>query len=290
VQYVSPQVWAWRQGRVRTMMRAYDLVLCLLPFEPDFYGAHALRAQFVGHPLADQIALVPDRDAARASLGLAAQDTVLALLPGSRAAELQYLSEPFIRAALLLAQRRPGLKIVAPMAGPLVRAQFEHALQQHAPPPDVQVLDGQARTALSAADVALVASGTATLEALLCRCPMVVAYRVGALSALLARGLGFTGLPYFSLPNLLASEPLVPEFSQQAVEPEGLARALEHSLDDAARRVYLRRRFELIHESLRQNGAALAASAVLQLLRARSGAGVERESQRQSTGNGGQGH
>jgi len=119
---------------------------------------------------------------------------------------------------------------------------------------------------------------------------MVVAYRVGALSALLARGLGFTGLPYFSLPNLLASEPLVPEFSQQAVEPEGLARALEHSLDDAARRAYLQRRFELIHESLRQNGAALAASAVLQLLRARSGVGVERESQRESGGNGGHGH
>jgi lipid-A-disaccharide synthase len=290
VQYVSPQVWAWRQGRVRTMVRAYDLVLCLLPFEPAFYSAHALNALFVGHPLADQIPLQSDRGAARASLGLAAQDTVLALLPGSREAEVRRLSKPFLGAARLLAQRRPGLKIVAPMAGPLVRAQFEHALQQHAPRPDVQVLDGQARTALSAADVALVASGTATLEALLCRCPMVVAYRVGALSALLARGLGFTGLPYFSLPNLLASEPLVPEFSQQAVEPEGLARALEHSLDDAARRAYLQRRFELIHESLRQNGAALAASAVLQLLRARSGVGVERESQRESGGNGGHGH
>jgi lipid-A-disaccharide synthase len=275
VQYVSPQVWAWRQGRVRTMMRAYDLVLCLLPFEPDFYSAHALRAQFVGHPLADQIPLVPDRAGARASLGLGAHETVLALLPGSRADEVRRLSEPFIRAALLLAQHRAGLKIIAPMAGPLVRAQFERALQQRAPRPDVQVLDGQARTALSAADVALVASGTATLEALLCRCPMVVAYRVGALSGLLLRGL--VRLPYFSLPNLLAREPLVPEFSQRAVEPEGLARALEHLLDDAAQRAYLQRRFELIHESLRQNGAALAASAVLQLLRARSGAGVERE-------------
>jgi lipid-A-disaccharide synthase len=251
-------------------------MLCLLPFEPAFYGAHAMNALFVGHPLADQIALQSDRGIARESLGLGAGETVLALLPGSREAEVRRLSEPFIGAALLLAQRRPGLRIIAPMAGPLVRAQFERALQQRAPQADVQVLDGQARTALSAADVALVASGTATLEALLCRCPMVVAYRVGAFSALLLRALGFTGRPYFSLPNLLTSEPLVPELSQRAVEPEGLAGALGQLLDDAARRAYLQRRFELIHESLRQNGAAIAASAVLQLLRARCGAGVPR--------------
>src|ERR1700722_7429624 len=134
VQYVSPQVWAWRQGRVRTMARAYDLVLCLLPFELAFYHAHALNAQFVGHPLADQIPLVPDRAAARLSLGLGPQGDVLALLPGSRASEVQRLSEPFIRAALLLARRRPGLKVIAPMAGPAARARFERALLRVAAP------------------------------------------------------------------------------------------------------------------------------------------------------------
>jgi lipid-A-disaccharide synthase len=303
VQYVSPQVWAWRQGRVRTMAQAYDLVLCLLPFEPAFYGAHALNAQFVGHPLADQIELVPDRAAARASLGLGAHSEVLALLPGSRVAEVQWLSEPFIRAAELLARRRPGLKIIAPMAGPAARALFERTLGRCAAPHghasatgaaqrlDVQVIDGQARSALCAADAALVASGTATLEALLCRCPMVVAYRVGALTALLLRVLGLTRLPYFSLPNLLAAERLVPEFSQRAVQPESLARALEQTLDDAPRREYLQRRFELIHESLRQNGAALAAAAVLQLLRERVDPGTQRrrESSPQRVRNEGQG-
>ena len=274
VQYVSPQVWAWRQGRVTTMARAYDLVLCLLPFEPAFYRAHALPAQFVGHPLADQIPLVPDRAAARASLGLQPEAVVLALLPGSRAAEVQRLATPFIRASALLARRRPGLQIIAPMAGPLVRAQFERALRDcgaaSVEPLQVQVLDGQARTALCAADVALVASGTATLEALLCRCPMVVAYRVGAITALLIRGLRLVRLPYFSLPNLLAGEAMVPEFAQEAVQPESLAIELGRVLDDAPRRQYQQRRFEAIHASLRQDGAALAARAVLQLLHERA--------------------
>jgi lipid-A-disaccharide synthase len=280
VQYVSPQVWAWRQGRVIAMARAYDLVLCLLPFEPAFYRANALPAQFVGHPLADQIPLVPDRAAARTSLGVEPQASVLALLPGSRTAEIARLAVPFIRAATLLAQRRPGLKIIAPMAGPQVRVQFERALQEcgvaisgqgsaAAAGVSVRLLDGQARTALCAADIGLVASGTATLEALLCRCPMVVAYRVSALTALVMRRL--VHLAHFSLPNLLAGEALVPEFGQEAVQPEALAHALELGLDDASRREYQQQRFQAIHESLRQNGATLAATAVLQLLRDRVG-------------------
>ncbi|MGA2023381.1 MAG: lipid-A-disaccharide synthase [Steroidobacteraceae bacterium] len=306
VQYVSPQVWAWRQGRVNAMARAFDLVLCLLPFEPAFYRAHALPAQFVGHPLADQIPLLPDRAAARASLGLAAGSPVLALLPGSRANEIQRLAKDFIGAAVLLARRRPELQIIAPMAGPIVRAQFERSLQEcavglkvpalpgsaRADRPLLQVLDGQARTALCAADVALVASGTATLEALLCRCPMVVAYRVGAITGLLLRRL--VRLPYFSLPNLLAAELLVPEFSQQGVQPESLARELERVLEDAPQRDYLQRRFQAIHESLRQNGAALAAAAVLQLLRERAtghgAAAPQLDVPQQSKGGRGVGH
>jgi lipid-A-disaccharide synthase len=271
VQYVSPQVWAWRPGRVRKIARRCDLVLCLLPFEPEFYRSHAVRAEFVGHPLADQIPLVPDRAAARATLGVDAHAAALALLPGSRVGEVQRLAPAFIATAVELSQRRPGLQLLAPMANAAVRAVFERALAA-APQSarlDLRLLDGQARTALTAADAGLVASGTATLEALLCRCPMVVAYRVGAVTALLLRTLRLVRLPYFSLPNLLAGEALVPEFLQEAVSSENLGGAIERALDDIARREYLQRAFLQVHESLRAGGAARAAEAVLQLLRAK---------------------
>jgi len=274
VQYVSPQVWAWRRGRVRTLGRAFDLVLCLLPFEPAFYREHAVGAQFVGHPLADQIPLQPDRGAARAALGLSSQATVLALLPGSRVGEVKRLSAPFLRTAALLVARRPGLQVIVPTAGPAARREFARALGEMQPPLTVRILDGQARSALTAADAALVASGTATLEALLCRCPMVVAYRFAAGTALLLRALRMFRLPYFSLPNLLAGEPLAPEFLQEAVQPGPMAHALTQLLDDAPRREYLQQRFQSIHESLRQDGAALAAAAVLQLLRERTRGGL----------------
>jgi lipid-A-disaccharide synthase len=269
VQYVSPQVWAWRQGRVRTMAQAYDLVLCLLPFEPAFYAEHALRARFVGHPLADQIPLHIDRLAARAVLQLDPQTPVLALLPGSRAAEIHHLAGPFIGAAALLARAEPRLTILAPMAGSGVRAQFERALAGTADAPAVRVLDGQSRVALSAADVALVASGTATLEALLCRCPMVVAYRVGALTVWLLRLFRLVRTAHFALPNLLAGERLAPEFIQEEATSARLAAALAQTLRDTARREYLLGRFRAIHESLRCDGAALAAEAVLELLHER---------------------
>jgi lipid-A-disaccharide synthase len=269
VQYVSPQVWAWRPGRVRKIARRCDLVLCLLPFEPEFYRSHAVRAEFVGHPLADQIALLPDRAAARAALGLDARRAALALLPGSRVGEVARLAPAFIATAIELCRHRPGLQLLAPMANAAVRAEFERALSA-APAAarlELRVLDGHARVALTAADAALVASGTASLEALLCRCPMVVAYRLGAVTALLMRTLRLVGLPYFSLPNLLAGEALVPEFFQEAVTSEHLSQALERALDDTARREYLQRAFLQVHESLRAGGAARAAEAVLQLLR-----------------------
>jgi lipid-A-disaccharide synthase len=268
VQYVSPQVWAWRPGRVRRIARCCDLVLCLLPFEPEFYRSHAVRAEFVGHPLADQIPLQPERAAARAALGLDAQLTVLALLPGSRLGEMQRLAPAFIAAGLEMSRRRPGLTLLAPMANAQVRAEFERALLRTpgAAQLNLHILDGQARRALSAADAALVTSGTATLEALLCRCPMVVAYRVGALTALLLRTLRLVRLPYISLPNLLAGTALVPEFLQQAVTTDNLAGALERALDDDAYREYLQREFLQVHQSLRAGGAVSAAQAVLRLL------------------------
>jgi lipid-A-disaccharide synthase len=248
VQYVSPQVWAWRPGRVRRIARCCDLVLCLLPFEPEFYRNHAVRAEFVGHPLADQIPLMPDRSAARATLGLDAQPTVLALLPGSRLGEVQRLATPFLAAAIEVARRRAGLVVLAPMANAMVHAEFE-------------------RDALTAADAAVVTSGTATLEALLCRCPMVVAYRFGAVTFLLLKTLRLVRLPYFSLPNLLAGTALVPEFLQQQVTGGKLAGALERALDDVAYREYLQREFLQVHQSLRAGGAPSAADAVLRLLR-----------------------
>jgi lipid-A-disaccharide synthase len=269
VQYVSPQVWAWRPGRVRKIARCCDLVLCLLPFEPEFYRSHAVRAEFVGHPLADQIPLVPDRAAARAALGLDVQLPALALLPGSRLGEVQRLAGPFIATAIEMSRRRPGLALLAPMASAAVRAEFERSLAATpgAARLKLQILDGQARCALTAADVALVTSGTATLEALLCRCPMVVAYRVGLVTALLLRTLRLVRLPYFSLPNLLAGQALAPEFFQEAVTSGKLADAIEGALDDVARREYLQREFLKVHQSLRAGGAARAAEAVLQLLR-----------------------
>lgn len=271
VQYVSPQVWAWRRGRVRTIGRAFDLVLCLLPFEPQFYRDNAVAAQFVGHPLADQIPMQPDRAAARAALGLSAEATVLALLPGSRVGEVQRLAPDFLRAAKLLAARRPGVAVIAPMATAAARQAFERTLASMPPSsmPPLHLLDGQARQALIASDVALVASGTATLESLLCRCPMVVAYRFATLTAMLVRGLRLVRVPYFALPNWLAGEQLVPEFLQEAAQAEPMAAALAALLEDVPRREYLLGRFDAIHASLRQEGAALAAEAVIQCARKR---------------------
>ena len=267
VQYVSPQVWAWREGRVRGIGRACDLVLCLLPFEPAFYAHHAVPARFVGHPLADQIPLDVDRGAARRALGIEETSTVVALLPGSRKGEVTRLGPEFIAAALALAATSPGVVFIAPMASPAVRALFE---QQCAAAgfERVRLLDGQARMALQAADAALVASGTASLEALLCRCPMVIAYRLSAMTAFLLRALRMVRLKYFALPNLLAGEPLVPEFFQEAATGPQMAAALQQQLRNAEHRRMLEARFRSIHVTLRQDGAARAADAVLGLIAA----------------------
>jgi lipid-A-disaccharide synthase len=269
VQYVSPQVWAWREGRVRAIARACDLVLCLLPFEPAFYARHAVQARFVGHPLADQIPLDSDRVAARSALALAPGATVVALLPGSRRGEVARLGPDFVAAAVALAAITPGIEFIAPMASPEVRALFERDCAQasvSAGGARIRVLDGQARLALQAADAALVASGTASLEALLCRCPMVVAYRLNAATAFLLRALRMVRLRHFSLPNLLAGEALVPEFFQEGVTGAGLAAALRSQLAGGERRAALLERFRDIHLRLRLDGAAGAADAVLGLI------------------------
>lgn len=263
VQYVSPQVWAWRQGRVATIGASTDLVLCLLPFETLFYDSRGVRAQFVGHPLADRIPLQVDRAAARAALGMPAGGQVVALLPGSRRGEVGRLGADFAATAAWLAQRRPTLKFVAPMASDAVRGLFSAALAEHAPGVSVLLLDGQAQTALAAADAVLVASGTATLETLLTGRPMVVAYRLGAITAFLLKRFGLVKVPYFSQPNLLLGRRFVPEFFQGEVQPAVLGAALERMLDDDAYRTELQRDFAAVHQQLRCGGAARAAAAIL---------------------------
>ncbi len=269
VQYVSPQVWAWRQGRVRTMGRSVDLVLCLLPFEAAFYAEHAVRAEFVGHPLADQVPLQPDRAAARAALGLPQDAQVVALLPGSRVGEVMRLGPPFAGAAAKLAADRAPLPplFIAPMANDHVRGLFQSAVDAARAP--VRLLDGQSRLALAAADAVLVASGTATLETMLAKRPMVVAYKVAPLTAFIARDLGLVKTTYCSQPNLLADEGLVPEFLQEAATADALAESLGHQLDDVQNRDHLQARFLALHQQLRLGGAARAAEAVLGLLSAR---------------------
>ena len=273
VQYVSPQVWAWRQGRARNIGRACDLVLCLLPFETAFYSRHGVPAVFVGHPLADQIPLEVDRAGARAALGLQPTATIVALLPGSRVGEIERLAADFLRAAAWLAERRPQIEFIAPMATAYTREAFASKQAEVPGAPKVLLLEGRAQQALAACDAAIVASGTATLETLLSRRPMVVAYRLGALTAFLLRRLRLVKVPYFSQPNLLVGRPLVPELLQEQVSGAALGEALLGRLTD---REYLRElddEFRKVHETLRGGAAARAADAILALLRASAAPG-----------------
>jgi lipid-A-disaccharide synthase len=247
-----------------------DLVLCLFPFEPDFYREHGVHAAFVGHPLADQIPMVVDRAAARAELGLGGDDRVLAVLPGSRRGEVEKLADAFARAAELLATRFGGLVTIAPMVTPTLRELFAARCAALAPRAQVRLLDGQAGRALAAADVVLVASGTATLETALFKRPMVVAYRLGAITAFLLRTFGLVKIKHFSQPNLLAGKELVPEFFQEAASPANLADALAHWLDHPADVAQVQQAFEAIHARLRCDGADRAAAEVAELLATRA--------------------
>jgi lipid-A-disaccharide synthase len=270
VQYVSPQVWAWRQSRVHTIHEAVDLVLCLLPFEKRFYESQRVPAEFVGHPLADAIPLVVDRAAARAALNLPPPVEgpgvrVVALLPGSRRGEVGRLAADFARTAAWMAAQRPDLVFIAPMASAATRSLFAAALQRYAPQVAVRLLDGQAQAALIAADVVLVASGTASLEAALCKRPMVVVYRLGAATAWLLRRLNLVKSKFFAQPNLLADRRVVGEYFQDEIVPESIGAELLMWLDDTARREELEREFLRIHMDLKRDASASAARAVLAL-------------------------
>jgi lipid-A-disaccharide synthase len=270
VQYVSPQVWAWRQSRVHSMRDAVDLVLCLLPFEKRFYDDQGLAAEFVGHPLADAIPLEVDRDAARAALGLEADAPVVALLPGSRRGEVTRLAADFAATARWLAAQRPALRFIAPMASEATREIFAASLRRLAPEVAVTLLDGRAQVALIAADAVLVASGTASLEAALCKRPMVVVYRFGAITAWALRRWQLVRSKFFAQPNLLADRRVVSEYFQEQIVPEAIGAELLMWLDDPTRRRELTLEFTRIHANLRQGGSDRAAGAILRLLDSRS--------------------
>ncbi len=258
VHYVSPSVWAWRQKRVLKIREGCDLMLTLLPFEARFYEEKGVPVRFVGHTLADAIPLQADRDAARTELGLVAGPLV-ALMPGSRGGEVGRLGSLFFDAAERLQALKPGVRFVLPCASPQRRAQIETLLQGRNLP--LTLLDGQSHLALAACDAVLIASGTATLEALLYKRPMVVAYRLAPLTFWILKRM--VKSPYISLPNLLAQRLLVPELLQDDATPEALAQTLLPLIDDGAEQT---RGFDAIHRTLRRDASNQAADAVLELI------------------------
>jgi lipid-A-disaccharide synthase len=269
VHYVSPSVWAWRSGRAAKLGASADRVLCLFPMEPPIYAQFGVDARFVGHPLADQFPLAPERAVVRTQLGIDPDAQVLALLPGSRLGEIRRIGADFIATAALLQDRLPKLQVIAPMATDACRAAFEALLKAAPQAPRIRVIDRRSQQLLCAADVVLLASGTAALEALLARTPMVVAYRISGLTYRFVRALKLLKVDRFSLPNALAGERLVPECMQDDCNPAQLLQALTPLLTDpaAARRQTLR--FEEIHRSLRCGGSERAAAVIAELLDAR---------------------
>ena len=258
VHYVSPSVWAWRQKRVLKIREACDLMLTLFPFEAQFYDEHQVPVRFVGHPLADAIPQQADRAAARATLALPQDEPVVALMPGSRGGEVARLGELFLDAAIRLRALRPGIHFLLPCATPERREQLEQMLAGRDLP--LTLLNGRSHEALAACDAVLIASGTATLEALLYKRPMVVAYRVAPLTYRVLKRL--VKSPYISLPNLLAERLLVPELIQDAATPEALAQAVAPLIDGGQVQT---EGFDLIHRALRRDASVSAADAGLKL-------------------------
>lgn len=264
VHYVSPTVWAWRTYRVHAIARAVDLMLAVFPFEAEFYREHRIPVRFVGHPLADLVPLVSDRLEARRNLGLPSDDQIVALLPGSRSSELKYLGPRFVATVDWCHRHKPGLRFVAPMASAKIRHVFEAQIARHGTALPITLMDGRSREVMEAADVVLAASGTATLEALLLKRPMVVAYRMAFVTQLMMRRM--LKVPHFSLPNLLAGREVVQEFFQNDAVPEKLGPAVLSYLDNPGRAHALQETFAEIHYQLRKDASQQAASAVLQLI------------------------
>ncbi|MCW5664303.1 MAG: lipid-A-disaccharide synthase [Piscinibacter sp.] len=263
VHFVSPSIWAWRGKRIEKIRKAADEVLCIFPFEPPIYAKQGIPATYVGHPLADTIPLEVPRAAARAALGLAEGDTVVALLPGSRRSEIQYIAPRLFDAAAQMQALRPGLRYLLPVV-PGLRHLVEPLRKLHAEQVAVELLDGRSHELLAACDVTLVASGTATLEAALFKRPMVICYAMHALSWQMMKRMKYQ--PWVGLPNILLRDFAVPELIQGDATPERLAHAALAWLDDAPRCAALHSRFEALHRELRCDTARTATDAIEKLL------------------------
>ncbi|WP_171019941.1 lipid-A-disaccharide synthase [Hydrogenophaga sp. 2FB] len=263
VHFVCPSIWAWRAERVEKIRRSADHVLCIFPFEPELLAQHGIAATYVGHPLANVIPLVPDRAAARAKLGLREDDTVVAILPGSRASEVQYHARAFFEAAALLLRARPGMRFVVP-AVPALRERIEADARAVGLGEALSVIPGQSHTVLAACDVTLIASGTATLEAALFKRPMVIAYNMNWVTYQIMRRKHLQ--PWIGLPNILCGEFAVPELVQHAMTPQALSQAVLDWLDAPEKIKALEQRFTTLHHTLQRDTAQLATDAIEQVL------------------------
>lgn len=268
--YVSPSIWAWRPKRVFKVGRAADLTLAILPFEPPLYSKHGFKATFVGHPLADSIPVQPDKRALREELHLPQDCEVLALLPGSRVSEVQRLTPVFLETAAWLSRQRPKLRFVIPAATPTLNQMLKRQIHALEPDLPVTLVEGHSQAVLGAADAVLLASGTATLEALLFKCPMVVAYKVSSLTYKVIMGLGLLKIKNVSLPNLLAGRDLVPEFMQAHANAAELGPAVLKLLDDKRSRDAQVQGLQALSSVLRVGADGRAADAVLELADSRA--------------------
>ena len=266
IHYVSPSIWAWRRNRMAKIIESVSHILALYPFEPELYRDTPVKCSYVGHPLADVIPLQVDQRAVRERLGIAQGRPVVALLPGSRQSELHYMAETFIETAKLLHQRHPRVQFLVPLVSRETRLQFETALWKlKADELPFTLMFGHAADAVAASDVALVASGTATLETALVGRPMVIAYKMSPWSWRLMRGMRY--LPWIGLPNILAGRYVVPEFLQDDATPENLAQALGNLLLDRRAAEAIGRVFDAIHRQLRQDTSRRAADVIVPYLR-----------------------
>jgi lipid-A-disaccharide synthase len=265
VHYVSPTVWAWRRYRIHRIARACDLMLTLLPFELDIYRQHGVPALFVGHPLADEIPLEPDRISARRQLDLPEAAEIIAILPGSRRQEWRHHAEIFLHTARWCLQRRPNLQFVIPLVNQAARAVIEHALSKFSVKLPLILVDGHAHEVMSAANLVLAVSGTATLESMLLKRPAVIAYRASWFNYWIARAL--INVPWIGLPNLIAQRELMPEFIQSDVRPENLGKPLLDWLESPENVRDLQEEFTRLHINLRRGASDRAAEAILQLCR-----------------------
>ena len=267
VHFVCPSIWAWRAERVEKIRKSADHVLCIFPFEPELLGRYGIEATYVGHPLAGVIPMVPDRAGARAQLGLQDSDEVLAILPGSRSSEVEYIAQPFFKAAALIHQAQPAIKFIVP-AVPALRGRIEQVAKACGLQGVVQIVTGQSHTVLAACDATLIASGTATLEAALFKRPMVIAYHMHPVSWWLMRRKQLQ--PWVGLPNILCGDFVVPELLQDAATPEALCAAALDWLDarrhNPSRISALEARFTTLHESLHRNTPQLAADAIQKII------------------------